>query len=143
MASRDGWVFPDTLVGTDSHTPMINGLGVLGWGVARQGGQAGREKAMAIKGVHQVVNLGDVVAVVADHMWAAKQGLAALAIRWDDGPNGKVSTADVVKELEEASRKQASRARNEGARSPGWASRGGRSKPSTRPPSLRMPPWSR
>ncbi|MFT5430909.1 MAG: aconitate hydratase [Myxococcota bacterium] len=31
--ARDGWVFPDTLVGTDSHTPMINGLGVLGWGV--------------------------------------------------------------------------------------------------------------
>ncbi len=27
------WVFPDTLVGTDSHTTMINGLGVLGWGV--------------------------------------------------------------------------------------------------------------
>ena len=33
VAARDGWVFPDTLVGTDSHTPMINGLGVLGWGV--------------------------------------------------------------------------------------------------------------
>ena len=30
---RDGWAFPDTLVGTDSHTPMVNGLGVLGWGV--------------------------------------------------------------------------------------------------------------
>src|SRR5438876_3601044 len=29
----DGLVFPDTLVGTDSHTPMVNGLGVLGWGV--------------------------------------------------------------------------------------------------------------
>ncbi len=27
------WVYPDTLVGTDSHTTMINGLGVLGWGV--------------------------------------------------------------------------------------------------------------
>jgi len=27
------WILPDTLVGTDSHTPMINGLGVLGWGV--------------------------------------------------------------------------------------------------------------
>ncbi len=27
------WVFPDTLVGTDSHTTMVNGLGVLGWGV--------------------------------------------------------------------------------------------------------------
>jgi aconitate hydratase len=29
----DWYVFPDTLVGTDSHTTMINGLGVLGWGV--------------------------------------------------------------------------------------------------------------
>ena len=33
VIERDGWVFPDTLVGTDSHTPMINGLGVMGWGV--------------------------------------------------------------------------------------------------------------
>jgi aconitate hydratase len=33
VIARGGWVFPDTLVGTDSHTPMINGLGVLGWGV--------------------------------------------------------------------------------------------------------------
>ena len=33
VVARDGWAFPDTLVGTDSHTPMINGLGVLGWGV--------------------------------------------------------------------------------------------------------------
>jgi aconitate hydratase len=32
--SPDGWLaFPDTLVGTDSHTTMINGLGVVGWGV--------------------------------------------------------------------------------------------------------------
>src|SRR3954452_20429090 len=31
--TRDGQAFPDTLVGTDSHTTMINGLGVLGWGV--------------------------------------------------------------------------------------------------------------
>jgi aconitate hydratase len=30
---RDGVAFPDTLLGTDSHTTMINGLGVLGWGV--------------------------------------------------------------------------------------------------------------
>jgi aconitate hydratase len=34
MTSEDGsTVYPDTLVGTDSHTTMINGLGVLGWGV--------------------------------------------------------------------------------------------------------------
>ena len=31
--TRDGVAFPDTLVGTDSHTTMVNGLGVLGWGV--------------------------------------------------------------------------------------------------------------
>ncbi|MCH2153463.1 MAG: aconitate hydratase AcnA [Phycisphaerales bacterium] len=29
----DGWLYPDSLVGTDSHTTMINGLGVVGWGV--------------------------------------------------------------------------------------------------------------
>src|SRR5919106_4720659 len=33
VETRDGAAFPDTLVGTDSHTTMINGLGVLGWGV--------------------------------------------------------------------------------------------------------------
>jgi aconitate hydratase len=33
VESRDGVAFPDTLVGTDSHTTMVNGLGVLGWGV--------------------------------------------------------------------------------------------------------------
>ena len=34
-ASHDGvlWAFPDSLVGTDSHTPMVNGLAVFGWGV--------------------------------------------------------------------------------------------------------------
>src|SRR6186997_898077 len=33
VEERDGIAFPDTLVGTDSHTTMVNGLGVLGWGV--------------------------------------------------------------------------------------------------------------
>jgi aconitate hydratase len=33
VEAREGQAFPDTLVGTDSHTTMINGLGVLGWGV--------------------------------------------------------------------------------------------------------------
>jgi len=53
-------------------------------------------KARRIKGVRQIVRLDDAVAVVADNMWAAKKGLKALAIRWDDGPNGNVGTADVV-----------------------------------------------
>ncbi len=33
MTNQSGWAYPDTLVGTDSHTTMINGIGVLGWGV--------------------------------------------------------------------------------------------------------------
>src|SRR5207244_7811226 len=33
VETTDGRAFPDTLVGTDSHTTMVNGLGVLGWGV--------------------------------------------------------------------------------------------------------------
>jgi aconitate hydratase len=41
VQSRDGVCFPDTLVGTDSHTTMINGLGVLGWGVGGIEAEAG------------------------------------------------------------------------------------------------------
>src|SRR5690554_7440486 len=33
VISRDGMAIPDTLVGTDSHTPMVNGIGVVAWGV--------------------------------------------------------------------------------------------------------------
>lgn len=32
VQERDGLLFPDSVVGTDSHTTMINGLGILGWG---------------------------------------------------------------------------------------------------------------
>jgi isoquinoline 1-oxidoreductase subunit beta len=71
-------------------------------------------KAKAIAGVRQIVRLDDAVAVVADHMWAAKQGLAALVIRWDDGPNATVSTADVVRELEVASQQPGVVARKSG-----------------------------
>ncbi len=58
--------------------------------------------AMAVKGVRQVVRLDDAVAVVADHMGAAKKGLAVLIVEWDDGPNAKVSTQDIVDELKRA-----------------------------------------
>jgi isoquinoline 1-oxidoreductase beta subunit len=71
-------------------------------------------KAKAIKGVLQVVRLDDAVAVVADHMWAAKRGLAALDIRWDEGPNAKLSTADIVQQLAAASQRSGVVARREG-----------------------------
>ncbi|MET4512147.1 xanthine dehydrogenase family protein molybdopterin-binding subunit [Bradyrhizobium sp. I1.7.5] len=70
--------------------------------------------ALAVKGVRQVVNIDEAVAVVADHMGAAKKGLEAAAITWDDGPNGKVSHADIVKQLEEESKKPGAVARNDG-----------------------------
>jgi aconitate hydratase len=41
VCEKDGLYFPDTLVGTDSHTTMINGLGVLGWGVGGIEAEAG------------------------------------------------------------------------------------------------------
>jgi isoquinoline 1-oxidoreductase beta subunit len=58
--------------------------------------------AKAVKGVRQIVRLDDAVAVVADHMGAAKKGLAALVIEWDEGPHAKLGTADVAAELEKA-----------------------------------------
>ena len=41
LVGTDGAVYPDTLVGTDSHTTMINGLGVVGWGVGGIEAEAG------------------------------------------------------------------------------------------------------
>jgi isoquinoline 1-oxidoreductase beta subunit len=70
--------------------------------------------ALAIKGVRQIVRLDDAVAVVADHMWAALQGLAALDIDWDEGPHSKVSSADIARQMEIASQKPGVVARKEG-----------------------------
>jgi isoquinoline 1-oxidoreductase subunit beta len=58
--------------------------------------------AKAVKGVRQIVRLDDAVAVVADHMGAAKKGLAALVIEWDDGPHAKLDTQAIAVELEKA-----------------------------------------
>lgn len=56
-------------------------------------------KALAVPGVREVLKIGNAVAVVADHMWAAKQGLAALAPQWDAGANAGVSTASIVADM--------------------------------------------
>ena len=61
--------------------------------------------AKAVKGVRQIVRLDDAVAVVADHMGAAKKGLEALVIEWDDGPHAKLNTDEIVGELEKATLK--------------------------------------
>lgn len=58
--------------------------------------------ALAVRGVRQVVRLADAVAVVADHMGAARKGLEALTIHWEEGPNAALSTEDVVGALRSA-----------------------------------------
>ena len=70
--------------------------------------------AKRIKGVHQVVLLDNAVAVIADHMWAAKQGLAALDIQWDEGPNATLSSAEIIRQLETALLKPGVIARKDG-----------------------------
>src|SRR5437868_9587551 len=95
---------PDMKVATLAACPVFGGK-LAGVDDAR---------AKAIPGVRQIVRLDDAVAVVADHMWAAKQGLAALDIRWDDGPNAQVETAYIVRALAEASQKPGVVARAEG-----------------------------
>lgn len=56
---RDGadWAVPDTLIGTDSHTPMVNGIGVLGWGVG------GLEAEAVMLGLPVVLRVPEVVGV--------------------------------------------------------------------------------
>jgi isoquinoline 1-oxidoreductase beta subunit len=70
--------------------------------------------AKAVNGVRQIVRLDDAVAVVADHMGAAKKGLAALKIEWDDGPHAKLTTGDIAAELEQATLKPGAVAQNIG-----------------------------
>lgn len=55
VTSREGYAFPDTLVGTDSHTPMVNGLGVIAWGVG------GIEAEAAMLGQPIVMQLPEVI----------------------------------------------------------------------------------
>ncbi|MCT7377885.1 xanthine dehydrogenase family protein molybdopterin-binding subunit [Chelativorans salis] len=72
------------------------------------------QAALAINGVRQVVLTDEAVAVVGDHTGAAKKGLEAASIEWDDGPNAQVSSADIVRHLEQESQKPGAIARSEG-----------------------------
>jgi isoquinoline 1-oxidoreductase beta subunit len=72
------------------------------------GGKVGKVDDTAAKkmpGVRQVVVLDDLVAVVGDHMWAAKKGLEALSVTWDEGANAAVSSQQIWADLRAASEK--------------------------------------
>jgi isoquinoline 1-oxidoreductase beta subunit len=71
-------------------------------------------KAKSLPGVRQVIVLENCVAVVGDHMWAAKQGLGALDITWNEGPNSAVSSDDIWKQLRAASKTEGAVAKSTG-----------------------------
>jgi isoquinoline 1-oxidoreductase subunit beta len=70
--------------------------------------------AKKIPGVQQVVVLDDLVAVVGDHMWAAKKGLDALVIDWDEGPNARLGSKEIWDDLRAASEKDGAVAKSRG-----------------------------
>lgn len=58
-------------------------------------------------GVKAVVNIGEGVAVVADHYWTARKGADALVIQWDEGPGARLETAGIFATLSAARNKPA------------------------------------
>jgi isoquinoline 1-oxidoreductase beta subunit len=99
--------------------------------------------AKAVKGVRQIVRLDDAVAVVADHMGAAKKGLMALVIEWDDGPHAKLNTQDIVGELEKATLNSGRLHSTSAIAMRLWRAPSPRSRRPTRSRSLRTRRWSR
>jgi isoquinoline 1-oxidoreductase beta subunit len=101
--------------GIDVKVPGM-GIGTVAASPVKGGKVLQMDEAAARKvpGVRDVVRLDDVVAVIGDHMWAAKQGLQAANIVWDDGPNVNVSTATMIQALHDASQNTGVIAKQEG-----------------------------
>ncbi|WP_027579313.1 molybdopterin cofactor-binding domain-containing protein [Bradyrhizobium sp. Ai1a-2] len=70
--------------------------------------------AQKVPGVRKIVVLDDTVAVIGDHMWAAKKGLAALKIEWDEGPNARIGSKEIWQHLRAASEKDGAVAKSVG-----------------------------
>jgi isoquinoline 1-oxidoreductase beta subunit len=71
-------------------------------------------RARTIAGVRQIIVLDDIVAVVGDHMWAAKKGLEALEITWDEGPNARIDSAFLWDDIKTASEQEGAVAKSVG-----------------------------
>jgi isoquinoline 1-oxidoreductase beta subunit len=97
-------MLPDMKFATLKTCPVFGGK------VARVDDSAARK----IPGVRKIVVLDDLVAVVGDHMWAAKKGLDALVIDWDEGANAGVSSNEIWRDLRAASEKDGAVAKSVG-----------------------------
>jgi isoquinoline 1-oxidoreductase beta subunit len=103
------------MFGIDARLPNMGIAAVMASPVT--GGKVAavdEQKAMAVKGVRQVLRIEGAVAVVADNFWSAKQGLAAASPRFEDGPNANVSTAAIVADMAKASEGAGAVAKNVG-----------------------------
>jgi isoquinoline 1-oxidoreductase beta subunit len=115
------------LFGIDARLPNMGVAAVAASPV--MGGKVAavdEQKAMAVKGVRQVLRIEGAVAVVADNFWTAKQGLLAAAPRFDDGANANVSTAGIVADMAKVSQGTGAIAKNEGDALKVLAQEGGR-----------------
>lgn len=96
---------------------IVPGMKIAAIAISPVGGgkpkQVNKTAALAVKGVRQVVMIDEAVAVVAVHTGAAKKGLEAAAIQWDDRPNAAVSSASLLAQLKAVRRV---RARSRGMR---------------------------
>ncbi len=77
--------------------------------------------AKKIPGVRQVVKIDNAVAVIGDHTWAAKRGLQALEIKWNEGAGAKLSMKQIVDDLAHASERNGAVARKDGNLVQGFA----------------------
>jgi isoquinoline 1-oxidoreductase subunit beta len=87
-------IISDMKIATLAQSPVLGGK------VAHVDDSAARN----IPGVQKIIVLDDLVAVVGDHFWAAKTGLEALAITWDEGANAAISSSDIWDNLRAASK---------------------------------------
>jgi isoquinoline 1-oxidoreductase subunit beta len=97
-------MIPDMKFATLAQSPVLGG----------KVKHVDENEAKKVSGVRQVVVLDDLVAVVGDNMWAAWQGLDALKVTWDEGPNAKIGSTDIWNELRAASKKDGAVAKSEG-----------------------------
>src|ERR1700693_980324 len=104
-----------TVYGIDAMRPGMTFAPVAACPVF--GGKVGTvddRAARKIPGVLKIVVLDDMVAVVGDHMWAAKKGLDALVVTWNEGANAAISSKEVWQNLRAASEKDGAVAKSEG-----------------------------
>jgi len=72
------------------------------------------DKAKAVPGVKNVVQITNGVAVVADNYWSASRGAQALEVTWDEGPLAKLTSADILAKYRELAQQPGKVARNDG-----------------------------